>query len=113
MKPDATASSQDQLVRGRGIKHSDGTILCAACGGDVEWEPCGGCNGEGGHDGYDEDPLWYQSGEIAPCPQCGARGGEYWCANSACSTTVITELVLSPNAPASATGENEKGHNHE
>lgn len=109
-KPDATASSQDQLVRGRGIEHSDGTILCAACGGEVEWEPCGGCDGGGGHDGYDEDPNWYQPGEIAPCPQCGARGGEYWCANSACSTTVITEMVKSPNAKASATTNPEDSH---
>lgn len=98
MSGDAKAGSLNVLVRGRGIEHQDGTIACAACGGEVEWEECNACGGEGGTDGYEEDPLWYHPGEIARCPCCDGRGGEYWCANSACSTTAITEMVKSPNA---------------
>ena len=80
----------------------------ATCGGGVEWEECNACGGEGGTDGYEEDPLWYRPGEIAPCPCCNGRGGEYWCANSDCSTTVIMEIVRSPNAPRSATPEDKQ-----
>ncbi len=93
-----TAGSLDALVRGRGIEHGDGTIICASCGGDVEWEPCDVCDGEGGDDGYELDPLWYLPGEIAPCPQCRGKRGAYWCSNSGCATTVIVELVKSPNS---------------
>ena len=94
------AGSLNELVRGRGIEHSDGTILCSYCRHEVEWEPCYLCNGEGGHDGYEEDPLWYHPGEIATCPQCGGRGGAYWCGNLLCPTTVITKLVKSTNDKA-------------
>lgn len=40
----------------------DGDFDCLFCGGD------------GWLDGYDEDPLWYEPGEMERCASCGGSG---------------------------------------
>jgi predicted amidophosphoribosyltransferase len=50
---------------------------CRSCGEAISWVECGQCGGEGGHDGYEEDPLWYQPGEISPYRMCNRAGG-WW-----------------------------------
>lgn len=50
------------------------------CGGcDGEWVDCWSCGGEGGHDGYEEDPLWYDEGDVIPCDICHGKGGFLLC----------------------------------
>jgi hypothetical protein len=45
----------------------------------TEWVECpAGCE-DGYFDGYEEDPLWYDEGDLVPCPVCGGQGGYYWC----------------------------------
>ena len=97
----AAVASSDLL--GVGVEYPDGSVACAACGCEAEWEECGACGGEGGHDGYEEDPLWYQPGEIATCPQCSGYGGDWWCPNDKCQTQMITKLrnaKPTPNVPS-------------
>jgi len=53
--------------------------LCPSCGCDLEWEECGRCGGEGWIDVYDDDPLWYDPGDMSPCLQCGGHGGWWVC----------------------------------
>lgn len=40
---------------------------------------CSHCGGEGGHDGYEDDPLWYDPGDIIPCDLCRGQGSHHWC----------------------------------
>lgn len=43
----------------------------------ASWEDsgcCGMCDGTGQIDAYEDDPNWYQPGEMKPCPQCGGAG---------------------------------------
>lgn len=97
---------------GDGYEHPNGSITCASCGYDVEWEECAACGGEGGQDGYEEDPNWYQPGEMAPCPQCNCSGGDYFCPNSDCPTVTILKIRQAPKSPNSAklshSGQKEK-----
>ena len=45
---------------------------------DFDDEPSDGdcfhCGGEGWIDGYDEDPLWFNPGELERCASCGGSG---------------------------------------
>ena len=40
---------------------------------DDEWE-CLFCCGDGWLDGYEEDPLWFEPGEMDRCPSCYGTG---------------------------------------
>ena len=40
---------------------------------------CSNCGGEGGFDGYEEDPLWYDNGDMIPCGLCWGHGYHHWC----------------------------------
>ena len=106
-QPATPVASSDLL--GVGIEHADGSVVCALCGYEAEWSECCACGGEGGHDGYEEDPLWYQPGELAPCPQCDGAGGDWWCENSKCETQNIWKLRKAkptPNDKLRRGGEN-------
>jgi hypothetical protein len=54
------------------------TWVCPKCGDvgdDTAWLPCGnGCD-EGYFDGYEEDPLWYDEGDMYACEVCEGKGG--------------------------------------
>jgi hypothetical protein len=71
---------------------SDGSLYCKECGEECEWSECNDCCGDGGFDGYEEDPNWYQPGEIVPCRMCNGKGGNYWCENPACQTGLILQI---------------------
>ena len=60
----------------------DEIATCSVCGCDLEWEDCwNGCD-EGYFDGYDDDPLWYDPGDLILCSECGGRGGYLACPNA-------------------------------
>lgn len=50
--------------------------ICSCVFDDVDYElgGCGMCDGAGSIDGYEDDPNWYEPGEVKPCPQCGGTG---------------------------------------
>lgn len=52
---------------------------CPKCGEQLVSAECSDCGGEGGHDGYEEDPLWYDYGDMIPCDLCSGRGYHCWC----------------------------------
>ena len=52
---------------------------CPNCGHDCFSRSCSDCGGEGGHDGYEDDPLWYDEGDIIPCGLCDGQGYFHWC----------------------------------
>jgi hypothetical protein len=52
---------------------------CPSCGHECFSRSCWSCGGEGGHDGYEEDPLWYDPGDIIPCDACRGEGHHHWC----------------------------------
>lgn len=52
---------------------------CPKCHTPTDWLRCWNCGGEGGHDGYDEDPLWYDEGDVIPCGECHGKGGWWRC----------------------------------
>jgi hypothetical protein len=58
----------------------------------MDWEDCTSCGGDGFFDGYEEDPNWYKPGELAPCPTCNSRGGDYWCPNEDCPTFIAIRI---------------------
>ena len=48
---------------------------CRCCSVSREWTDCLECGGEGGFDAYEEDPIWYEPGDLAPCGLCAGMGG--------------------------------------
>lgn len=59
----------------------DGGPYCPVCGEELEWFDCGACE-DGYYEGYEDDPLWYDPGELVECPQCGGTGGWLECPNA-------------------------------
>lgn len=75
----------DPLV-GAMYRGCDGAWTCAKCNSEMEWEDChAGCD-DGYFDGYEDDPLWYQPGEMVRCHECGGEGGTWWCPDRECPT---------------------------
>ena len=60
----------DQLVK---------SASCAKCGGELTWEECWECGGDGEYDAYDIDPNWYLPGEYEECDTCDGEGGWLKC----------------------------------
>lgn len=85
---------------GRGYEGNEGSVVCAACSCECEWEQChAGCE-DGYFDGYEEDPLWYDEGDLVPCNECGGHGGSWWCINQECKTGEVWNTVKrSPQIP--------------
>jgi hypothetical protein len=57
---------------------------CERCGEGTDWEDCYQCGGEGLHDDYEDDPLWYEPGDTSTCDICEGKGGWIKCLNSKC-----------------------------
>jgi predicted RNA-binding Zn-ribbon protein involved in translation (DUF1610 family) len=55
-------------------------FLCQRCGEMKVWEDCDQCD-DGYVEVYDEDPLWYDPGDIERCHQCNGAGGWRVCPN--------------------------------
>ena len=58
---------------------------CARCGSSMDSESCGRCGGEGTTgpgELYEEDPLWYDPDDYAPCHECGGEGAWMLCISS-------------------------------
>lgn len=51
---------------------------CARCGSSVGWIDCEQCD-EGYHDLYEQDPLWYDEGDVEACDFCVGRAGWWAC----------------------------------
>lgn len=96
---DAARGSSSATLLGVGVERADGSVVCARCGYEAEWSECNDCGGDGCHDGYELDPLWYHPGELAPCAQCNSRGGDWWCENPKCETQNIWKLRKAKPTP--------------
>lgn len=53
---------------------------CPVCGSDMFWERCTqvGCD-DGWIDLYEDDPLWYDPGDVEACPICDGNAGWLIC----------------------------------
>lgn len=58
----------------------DDEEYCDVCGTPLAWEDCHepGCEA-GYYDAYEEDPLWYEPGDLERCPTCNGAGGWLYC----------------------------------
>ena len=55
---------------------------CAICGSFMFWEDCwNGCE-DGYLDCFEEDPMWYDEGDVRICDVCEGKGGFYICSNT-------------------------------
>jgi hypothetical protein len=53
---------------------------CPSCGSShTHSRDCWNCGGEGGFDAYDDDPFWYEPGDIETCDMCCGNGWLHWC----------------------------------
>lgn len=62
----------------------DGIDLCGTpcpnCHASTTYtRSCDSCGGEGTHDLYEEDPVFYHPGEWERCGECYGNGGHHWC----------------------------------
>lgn len=64
---------------------------CGACGHLKESVSCWSCGGEGYHDLYEDDPLWYDEDDIEHCDVCNGKGFYYVCAG--CYPESVDEYV--------------------
>lgn len=49
------------------------------CGCDGTWQACWSCGGDGSHDAYEDDPLWFAPGDREGCRECSGAGGWVAC----------------------------------
>lgn len=64
---------------------------CPICGAVLEWEDCwNGCD-DGYFDGYEDDPLWYDPGDLIVCSVCGGRGGYLACPDVESHAKIVAE----------------------
>lgn len=89
----SVSDTGEPIELGVAYRHADGDVVCAACGYECEWEECYANCEDGYFDGYEEDPLWYDPGELVPCNECNARGGSFWCINRECKTGEIIRFI--------------------
>lgn len=52
---------------------------CPNCGHETFSRCCWECGGDGCFDGYDEDPICYDPGDLIPCDNCRSEGYLEWC----------------------------------
>jgi len=71
------------------MQPDDPLDFCPTCGTFLEWTDCDFCGGEGVHEMYEADPLWYRPGDTEPCTQCGGDGGWLMCVNKDCAVGVV------------------------
>lgn len=69
---------------------------CPVCGHAMSWLPCPDCSGDGGHDAYEIDPMWYDEGDVVVCGWCNGKGGAWQCWN--CFTVKVGSLQGEPAA---------------
>lgn len=97
-KSAAAVASSDLL--GAMYHGSDGAMTCALCHYEMEWGDCGGLGCEDGYyDAYEDDPNFYDPGDLAVCPQCNGRGGAWCCETKDCPTTEGWKVIPAPKAP--------------
>lgn len=80
-------------ARGYGFKLPSGVVICRGCLWETEWIDCYNCGGEGYFDGYEEDPLWYDQGDLVPCGGCDGDGGQHYCENPDCESGIIWSVT--------------------
>jgi DnaJ-class molecular chaperone len=52
---------------------------CPQCGASAKHYDCWNCGGEGFHEVYELDPMWYEPGETEPCETCNGDGSWIFC----------------------------------
>ena len=75
-----------RLFRGTAYRGCDGAVTCVLCHCEMDGDLCDSCCGDGFYDGYDDDPLWYDQGELVTCENCGGRGMLWFCCHQQCPT---------------------------
>jgi hypothetical protein len=73
-------------------QEEDDNVYCAN-GHPCDWEDCTNCGGEGHHDAYEIDPLWYDPGDTEPCDQCDGKGGWWLCLERCGGEPVPSEKI--------------------
>lgn len=74
-----TVAMPEQTTHGVSTKkYWEGTPFCL-CGALMNWVDCWDCSGEGYHELYDLDPLWYDEDDVEMCHTCRGEGGFWRC----------------------------------
>ena len=98
-QPEAPTPVACSDLLGAMYRGSDGAMTCALCHCEMEWVECqAGCD-DGYFDGYEDDPNWYQPGEMKQCGECCGHGGSYWCDTKDCKTATGCKIIEAPKAP--------------
>lgn len=75
---DEPFSVRDKCLQDEDVQIND--TPCPTCGAhDTLCRTCWQCGGEGYFDAYEDDPLWYQPGDVEGCSTCKGTGGMHWC----------------------------------
>jgi hypothetical protein len=53
--------------------------VCPHCGSSALWLLCDYCGGDGEHNVYELDPLYYDPEETERCERCDGKGGWLVC----------------------------------
>ena len=72
-------------------------FYCPKCQTQLRQRECDNFYCEDGYvDLYEEDPLWYEEGDLQKCPDCNGNGYFRWCSNEDCdvSEAEINKAVL-------------------
>lgn len=95
-EPQEIPNHNSELL-GAAYRASDGAMTCALCHSEMEWEECQalGCE-DGYYDAYEDDPNFYDPGDMKRCPECNGKGGEWWCPKFDCPTKMATRILKSP-----------------
>jgi hypothetical protein len=80
---------QDRFFQVCDAEPPDDWVYCAN-GHACDWEDCDNCGGEGSHDMYEVDPLWYDPGDTEACDRCEGKGG-WWLCNQRCGAEAVLD----------------------
>jgi hypothetical protein len=71
---------------------------CPHCKADTTFSrDCWNLCDDGGFDAYDDDPLWFQPGEVETCNVCNGFGYLHWC--RACGYDFNHKAVFTEGKP--------------
>lgn len=76
----------------------DFDVLCPDCGAETLSRNCNGFSCEDGFiDEYEDDPLWFDPGDVSECEECHGTGVERWCPEKGCDWEWHGEVIDSDN----------------
>jgi predicted RNA-binding Zn-ribbon protein involved in translation (DUF1610 family) len=69
---------------------------CPKCGTQMYWSRCNHCDDGWITDLYEQEPLWYDEGDIEICQECHGHGCHRWCPNCGYDALAKSNLTLVP-----------------